>query len=145
MSVGLAYIVFEYCTQSHLSTEDYDRAMNGLKHTRWFKKHTRFVRVVPDVLINWGKLFWHKMTRGKSRRHRRSLVWTVACKKDPPVIDVRSESGLRMQGTEEQWRNVFSGRRQGSGTGLVSSLNGRRNSLHPAPSMFPDRDDLEKG
>ncbi|KAL8876838.1 MAG: hypothetical protein Q9198_005033, partial [Flavoplaca austrocitrina] len=89
MSVGLAYIVFEYCTQSHLSTEDYDRAMNGLKHTRWVKKHTRFIRIVPDVLINWGKLFWHKMTRGKSRRHRRSLVWTVACKKNPPVIDVR--------------------------------------------------------
>ncbi|KAL8887976.1 MAG: hypothetical protein Q9205_006270 [Flavoplaca limonia] len=145
MSVGLAYIVFEYCTQSHLSTEDYNRAMNGLKHTRWFKKHTRFIRIVPDVLINWGKLFWHKMTRGKSRRHRRSLVWTVACKKNPPVIDVRSESGLRMQGTEEQWRNVFSGRRQGSGTGLVSSLSGRRNSLPPAPSMFCDRDDLEKG
>ncbi|KAL9034411.1 MAG: hypothetical protein Q9180_005423 [Flavoplaca navasiana] len=145
MSVGLAYIVFEYCTQSHLSTEDYDRAMNGLKHTRWFKKQTRFIRTVPDVLINWGKLFWHKITRGKTRRGRRSLVWTVACKKNPPVIDVRNDSGFRMQGTEEQWRNDFSGRRQGSGTGLVSSLNGRRNSLHPAPSMFRDGADLEKG
>lgn len=27
MSAGLAYIVHEYCTQSHFSTEDYGRAM----------------------------------------------------------------------------------------------------------------------
>lgn len=31
MAGGLIYIVIEYCTQSHLSTEDYGRAMTGLK------------------------------------------------------------------------------------------------------------------
>ncbi|KAL8704106.1 MAG: hypothetical protein Q9201_002720 [Fulgogasparrea decipioides] len=107
MSLGLLYVVFEYCTQSHLSTEDYGRAMKGLKQTRAFKKHTLFVRKIPDTIINLGKLVWHKITRGKSRRGRRSLVWTATCKKNPPVIDARKEAGLHMQGTEEQWRNVF--------------------------------------
>ena len=77
MTIGLAYIVTEYCTQSHISTEDYDRAMQGLRFTRWFKKHTRFVGVVPDMVIRVGKLIFYKVSGGRSRRGRRSLVWTA--------------------------------------------------------------------
>ncbi|KAL8790099.1 MAG: hypothetical protein Q9213_000801 [Squamulea squamosa] len=142
LGAGLAYIVFEYCTQAHLSTEDYDRAMKGLKHTRWFKKHTLFIRIVPDVVINWGKLIWHKVTRGSSRRGRRSLVWTATCKKNPPVIHVRMEPGLHMQGTEEQWRNVFFGR---STSGLSSSMSRSPNPAQQSPAILHSRVDLEKG
>lgn len=93
MSAGLGYIVHEYCTQSHFSTEHYGetmfavrprtladwlgRAMKGLKHTRRFKKHTRFVRTVPDTAIRCGKWVWWKVSGGMSRRGRRSLIWTA--------------------------------------------------------------------
>lgn len=77
MSAGLAYIVHEYCTQSHFSTEHYGRAMQGLRMTRWWKKYTYFVRVVPDMVIKGGKLCWFKIKGGKARRGRRSLVWTA--------------------------------------------------------------------
>ncbi|KAL8726506.1 MAG: hypothetical protein Q9166_006669 [cf. Caloplaca sp. 2 TL-2023] len=145
MSLGLAYVVVEYCTQSHLSTENYERAMQGLKHTRWFKKHTLFIRIVPDFVINKGKFIWHKITKGKSRRGRRSLVWTASCKKDPPVIDARKEPGLHMQGTEEQWRNIFLSSRQRSTIGPSSSLNGFSMRSPPGASFFRNRADPEKG
>ncbi|CAF9941422.1 hypothetical protein IMSHALPRED_002569 [Imshaugia aleurites] len=77
MSTGLAYIVTEYCTQSHISTENYARAMRGLRSTRWFKKQTRFVRFVPDLVIRCGKVVFHGISGGRSRRGRRSLVWTA--------------------------------------------------------------------
>jgi len=77
MSVGLAYIVHEYCTQSHFSTEDYGRAMEGLRRTRRWKRCTRSVGVVLDLVIKLGKVGWFKVSGGRSRRGRRSLVWTA--------------------------------------------------------------------
>ena len=76
MAVGLAYVVLEYCSQSHISTEDYGRAMQGLKMTRWFKKHSRFIRFVPNQSIRLGKLLFWELNGGRSRKGRRSLVWT---------------------------------------------------------------------
>lgn len=81
LACGLAYVVHEYCTQSFLSTEHYARAMEGLKRTRRFKKHTRFIRSVPDIVISVGKMFWWKFSGGKSRKGRRSLVWSENRKK----------------------------------------------------------------
>ena len=77
---GMLYIVHEYCTQSHLSTEDYQRAMQGLRLTRRYKKHTRFIRWVPDITIRLGKRFGAlfgigSMSRGQPER--KSLIWTV--------------------------------------------------------------------
>ena len=77
MSAGLAYIVHEYCTQSHFSTEDYGRAMQGLRMTRWWKKHTRYIKIIPDLVIRFGKLCFFKISGGKSRQGRRSLIWTA--------------------------------------------------------------------
>lgn len=99
MSAGLAYIVVsihqyessrrkafqtsadghyqhEYCTQSHLSTEHYDRAMRGLKQTRRFKRHFSFVRSIPNYAIRAGKYMTNRITGGKTRPGRRSLVWS---------------------------------------------------------------------
>ena len=58
--VGLIYIVAEYCTQSHLATEDYASACQGIKWTRRFKKYTYWFR----LLLN----FWDRVYL---------LVWTV--------------------------------------------------------------------
>ena len=76
MAGGLGYIVLEYCSQSHISTEDYGRAMQGLRMTRWWKKHTRFVRWVPNHAIRLAKWAFWWVNGGRSRRGRRSLVWT---------------------------------------------------------------------
>ncbi|KAL8799579.1 MAG: hypothetical protein Q9182_005790 [Xanthomendoza sp. 2 TL-2023] len=120
LTLGLAYIVFEYCTQAHLSTEDYPRALRGLKHTRWCKKHTLFIRILPDVLITWGKLAWHKLRRGKTRRARRSLVWTATCKTDPPVIEARNERRVKMEVDD----GGFSGRHRASLHGKAEASDG---------------------
>ena len=77
MSAGLIYIAFEYCTQSHICTEDYGRAMQGLKQTRRFKRCTLVFRAIPDLAIKAGKLLSYKSSLGRRRRGRRSLVWTV--------------------------------------------------------------------
>ena len=77
MAAGLWYIVHEYCTQGHMSTEDYGRAMQGLRWTRWYKRHTRFVRFLPNRVLTLGKRLGFLFTSGKTRKTRRSLVWTV--------------------------------------------------------------------
>lgn len=76
MAAGLCYIVLECCTQNHISTEDYGRAMQGLKMTRWFREHTRFVRFVPNHTIRLGKVLFWRVNGGRSRRGRRGLVLT---------------------------------------------------------------------
>lgn len=77
MTVGLAYIVEKYCTQSHLSTEHYGRTMQGLKQTRRYKKHTLYARVIPGYLIKATKELNHRISGGKMRSERGSLVWTA--------------------------------------------------------------------
>ena len=77
MTAGLGYIAIEYCTQSHLSTDHYDRAMTGLRHTRYFMKYTYYIRAVRTFILEKGKLLWWKVNGGQSRRGRRSLVWTL--------------------------------------------------------------------
>ena len=86
MAGGLAYIVEEYCTQSHLSTEDYGRAMQGLKQTRRFKKHTLFIRVIPDYIIKTTKSLAYKISGGKIRLERRSLVWSTKIRDNPQLF-----------------------------------------------------------
>ena len=77
MSAGLAYIVVEYCTQGHLSTEHYGRAMHGLKQTRRFKRYTLVFRAIPDMAIKAGKRLFRVSRHGERRPSRRSLVWTM--------------------------------------------------------------------
>ena len=74
---GLVYIINEYCTQANLSTENYQRAMQGLRWTRAYKRHTRFIRFVPKWMMKAGISSSFIVTRGKTQQKRRSLVWTV--------------------------------------------------------------------
>ncbi|KAI4134825.1 MAG: hypothetical protein LQ347_001205 [Umbilicaria vellea] len=85
MSIGFAFIVTEWCSQSHLSSEDYGKASQGLQRTRWFKKHTVWFRGIPEVLIELVLKVRYKLVCGHAERQgRRSLVWTSETKQRPP-------------------------------------------------------------
>ena len=71
LAVGLVYIVIEYCTQSHLSTEDYESAKKGLRMTRWFKRYTAWLRTFGRFLAEC----MHTITRGIFKSNSKSLVW----------------------------------------------------------------------
>ena len=93
MGVAFVFVVLEYTTQSHLSTEDYEDAMRGLRRTRKFKKHTAWLRDVPDYIIDIFMRIWSKASGSKAkytRDHqagrysqggRRSLLWTWSTKR----------------------------------------------------------------
>lgn len=76
LTVSLLFIVVEYCTQSHLSTEEYENAARGLWTVRRFKKYTYYFRRVPDYFIDVVKRVFHQLLGNRSRRGRRSLVWS---------------------------------------------------------------------
>ena len=76
-----AFIIAEWCTQSHLSTENYQSARRGLQMTRIWKRHTTWVRVVPNAIIEGiVHLRWVLLKsigkRGSVRPGRRSLIWS---------------------------------------------------------------------
>ncbi|KAI9782874.1 MAG: hypothetical protein M1816_001655 [Peltula sp. TS41687] len=75
MLAGFAFIIAEWCEQSHLNTENYSNALKGLKTTRRWKRHTAWFRHIPDKLTEM-------VTWAVRRKGRRSLVWT----KDPVPI-----------------------------------------------------------
>lgn len=107
LAVGLAYIVAEYCTQSHLATEDFDSACDGMRFTRRFKKYTYWLRLLLDL---WDQIFtlalrvvrypWQKATaRGPTPIHK-TLVWDWKVK---PKKDRRRSSTLPLM--EDDLRN----------------------------------------
>lgn len=49
--VPSVYIFIEWLTQSHLSTEDYGRAMQGLRRTRRWMKYTTWPRLLLKILL----------------------------------------------------------------------------------------------
>ena len=71
LAAGLVYVVIEFCTQSHLSTEDYDSAAQGLRMTRRFRKYTAWLRI-PGVFLT---KCMHKVTFGMLESSSKSLVW----------------------------------------------------------------------
>lgn len=76
MVVALVYIVYQYCTQSHLGSDDYAQAMRGLRTTRWFKRRTIWIRYMLEALIRLFKRILHRLFGTKVESRRRSLVWT---------------------------------------------------------------------
>lgn len=76
MCIAFAFIVAEYCTQSHLSTVDYEKSRQGLRRTRWFKKHTYLFRSIPHMCIGFGMHLWLRVMGKKAFHERRSLLWT---------------------------------------------------------------------
>ncbi|KAH0537566.1 hypothetical protein FGG08_005665 [Glutinoglossum americanum] len=68
MCLSFAFIIAEWCTQSHLATADFEKAMNGLERTRAFKWATSWIRNVVDFVITKAK-------RIVFSQERKSLVW----------------------------------------------------------------------
>lgn len=80
MAGAIAYITYQYCTQSHLSSEDYDQAMQGLRTTRWFKRRTMWIRNLLERVIRLFKRLLPVIFGTKVNPHPRSLVWTPKAK-----------------------------------------------------------------
>lgn len=73
---ALIYSTYQYCTQSHLSSEDYDQALRGLRATRWFKRRTIWIRYSLEAIVKFFKRILHKVFGTNVNSIRRSLVWT---------------------------------------------------------------------
>lgn len=89
MFIAFTYIVIQWCVQSHLSTEKYESARQGLKMTRNFRKYTFLFRRISNVLIQPVVIFWHRCRGTKKERGkqgRRSLVWTADSRLSIPVL-----------------------------------------------------------
>ncbi|KAH5054512.1 hypothetical protein HBI37_235460 [Parastagonospora nodorum] len=84
MGLGMGYIVLEWLMQAHLSTEDYNDAMAGLRHVRRFRRFTYWVRYASSLLAS----FMAKMLGAcQIRRDRdtRVLVWSKERTYQPAV------------------------------------------------------------
>lgn len=91
MLVSFFFIVVEWCTQSHLSTENYEDAMKGLKRTRRFKKYTAWLRDVPDLVIELAKRLWLLLLGRHTQpgaHARRSLTWKWQTKNHDNLLPV---------------------------------------------------------
>lgn len=97
MCIAFAFIVAEYCTQSHLSTVDYEKSKRGLSRTRWFKKHTYLFRSIPHLCIGFGKDLWFRVMGKKEIHERGSLMWTWKTKEPEgwPALD-NQDSNLQL-------------------------------------------------
>ena len=102
--MSLLFIVVEYCVQSHMSTEEYDNAIRGLRAVRRFKKYTYYFRTVPELVIDVVKRLFHSVLGKRVRGGRRSLVWTskVNRPQTPRVVINNMAGGLG--GDEDQNR-----------------------------------------
>ena len=61
MFIAIAFLVVEWCEQSHLNSVDVDKAMHGLKMTQHFKYRTLWIRRFPDYCIHRSKLMWRTL------------------------------------------------------------------------------------
>lgn len=110
--VGLAYIVAEYCTQSHLATENFGDACEGMKLTRRFKKYTYWIRILlglwDKVLLLFWKLIcfpWQRTTGRQSTPFNKTLIWDWKVKPEQALEDQsRRWSGTQplMGGLQDQ-------------------------------------------
>ncbi|KAL9004935.1 MAG: hypothetical protein Q9188_002254 [Gyalolechia gomerana] len=94
---AIAYITYQYFTQSHLSSEDYAQAMQGLRTTRWFKRRTIWTRYVLEANIRMFKRIFHRLFGTKVESVRRSLVWTPKVKESTPSTVEASDESLPQQ------------------------------------------------
>lgn len=60
MFIAIAFLVIEWCEQSHLNSVDIKKAMHGLKVTRHFKYRTLWIRNTPDSFIHLSKRLWRR-------------------------------------------------------------------------------------
>jgi hypothetical protein len=76
MGLGMLYVCMEWCLQAHLSTEDYNDAMRGLKNARRFRRFTFWMRYPGSVAVSLLDLVLRVLRLRKSSQ-RRTLVWAM--------------------------------------------------------------------
>ncbi|MCJ1425193.1 hypothetical protein MMC29_003081 [Sticta canariensis] len=82
MFTAIAFLVIEWCEQSHLNSVDLNKSMNGLKVTRRFKYYTLWIRMVPSNFIYLCKRLWRTFSDSwwnKSKEKEKkgeSLLWS---------------------------------------------------------------------
>jgi hypothetical protein len=135
LSSGLLFIIAEWCSQSHLSTMNYDAASRGLKRTRWWKYYTVWLRRAPNVFIEsvvvaCRTIFVYLSQGKRGVRGRRSLIWSASIKRRqrPPLIVIHGVS-LSDSHDDEDIELLNRTRWQGSDMSL-------RSISSPAPGYF---------
>ncbi|UPX12501.1 uncharacterized protein EKO05_0003046 [Ascochyta rabiei] len=84
MGLGMSYIVLEWLVQAHLSTEDYDNAMNGLRRVRKFRYVTLWIKYPLDWLVYIVSIMLNAcQVRGLN--DRRIVMWTRDCTLKPEI------------------------------------------------------------
>ncbi|CUS15639.1 unnamed protein product, partial [Tuber aestivum] len=79
LSIGLAYVVEQWCTQSFLWTQDWDSAMNGL----WWVRKWKWATTWPRLAFAWvagcmvmAERWAHAILGGERHAEDRSLLWS---------------------------------------------------------------------
>ena len=82
MFTAIAFLVIEWCEQSHLNSVDLQKSMHGLQVTRRFKYYTLWIRRVPSDFIHLCKWLWRTFSdswwnKGNEKEKRgESLLWS---------------------------------------------------------------------
>lgn len=71
---SLAYIVIEWCMQSHISTLDYNNAREGLQRTRAFRKYSQYARQpLQWIVLRINEL---RYLFNSPEQRQKTLVWS---------------------------------------------------------------------
>ena len=118
MALGLAFIVSEYCTQSHISTEDYENAARGLRRTRRYKKYTNLFRSISNHVSGHGKRLFYIILRRRVPASGSNLVWSSSSR-HPRALGYGVEGPIS-QTPAEEWEDHESLLREPSRSGSES-------------------------
>jgi hypothetical protein len=94
LSLAVLFIIAEWCSQSHLSTMNYEAAKRGLRRTRSWKYHTAWLRRAPNAIFESMVAVCCSMigliSKTKSANcGKQSLVWSANVKTNrhsPPIV-----------------------------------------------------------
>ena len=110
MLASFAFIVYSWMTQSFLTAEDYQKAMNGLYVTRQFKKYTSYIRRTSDGIIRFFKWMYSHLPGQKRRSHdriRRSVIWTSRANRWQAGRILKSQHVVELRNINDEEGAVF--------------------------------------
>ncbi|KAH6622175.1 hypothetical protein C7974DRAFT_362444 [Boeremia exigua] len=84
MGMGMSYIILEWLLQAHLSTENYDDAMVGLKRVRRFRFATLWFNFPLDIFVRLVTTILNA-TQIRGIKDRRVMLWTRATTFSPSI------------------------------------------------------------
>lgn len=96
MGLGMLYVCVEWCLQAHLSTEDYEAAMRGMRHARIFRRATFRARYPASLAALGINHLMRRLGLRKSAK-KKSLVWTTHSHYTPGMARTIMTMGHEMQ------------------------------------------------